>query len=146
MTASDVTALVPWFLGVGFTLLGGLLAWTGLSSVGRHVRRSRTWHRGRATVVGYDWRGRSGRQVQHWVMERTDSLGRTHRAVSELGVSGGTLRPFPFDVDVLVDPADGATFVLAGGCRSGWGGLLLGLVGGIFHLAGLVILGVLLLR
>ena len=141
-----MTTLVPWFLGVGFTLLGGLLAGSGLTSVGRHVHRSRTWHRGRATVVGDDWSGRPGKQVQHWVMERTDSLGRTHRAVSELGVSGGTLRPFPFDVDVLVDPADESTFVLAGGCRSGWGGLFLGLVGGIFLVAGLVILGVLVLR
>lgn len=142
---ADLAGLVPWFIGVGFTLLGGLLAWSGLSSVARHVRRSRTWQRERATVVGYDWRGRSGKEVQHWVMERTDSLGRTHRTLSELGSSGGTLRRFPFDVDVLVDPADGSTFVLAGGCRSGWGGLLLGLGGGFFLLVGLVVLGFLVL-
>lgn len=132
---------MPWVLGVIFTLLGGaFLAWGG-SSVRRQAGRARSWRRDRATVVGYEWHGPHDRSVQHWVMERTDPLGRTHRAVSELGVSGGTLRRFPFDVDVLVDPADEARYVLAGGCRSGWGGIFLAVVGGVFLVAGVVILG-----
>lgn len=131
---------VPWVLGVMFTLVGGLVAASAVSSVRDQARRARSWRRGRATVVGYEWRGRHDRSVQHWVMERTDSLGRTHRTVSGLGASGGTLRSFPFDVDVLVDPADESRFVLAGGCRSGWGGLVLAVGGGLFLLVGLGIL------
>ena len=121
-------ALLLLLLGAGATTLGLVL-------VSRHLGRARTWRRERATVTGYVWSGTADRSNQHWVMERTDSAGRTHTARSTLGVSWGTVRQLPFDVDVLVDPEDESRFVLAGGCRSGMAALA-------FVVAGLLLAGV----
>ena len=112
-----IIGIVGAVAGISLILLGG-------RSVARQASRASRWRRERATVVGYDWRGADDHAVQHWRIERTDARGTVHRTTSQLGMSHGTMRRFPFDVDVLVDPHDESSFVLAGGCRSGWGGLL----------------------
>lgn len=78
--------------------------------------------------------------MQHWNMERLTGDGRTVRATTRLGTSWGTLRSFPFDIDVLVNPADEEQFVPASGWRSGAGGFAM-LFGGLVLIAfGVVVL------
>lgn len=130
----------PTVFGALFLLVGGVLFLIGLRLVGPQVARGRSWRRDRATVVGYDWRGAGEHSTQHWILERTDAYGRTHRGRSTLGMSHGTMRPMPFEVDVLVDPHDESSFVLASGLRSGWGGLAFVMAGSLFVSVGVVVL------
>lgn len=127
-------------MGLVIAAVGLVLVLLGQGRLREQLRRSRSWRRDRATVVGYDWRGMGDQSVQHWVMERTDPRGEVHRTQSEFGMSHGTMRRFPFDVDVLVDPEDESSYVLAGGCRSGWGGLAFVLGGAVLATLGLLIL------
>lgn len=124
---SSLAHLLPLLL----SLLGGLLAWLGWRSVRVQLERRRTWRPERGTVVGYHW---SGPETQHWVIERLDSTGRTRSTHSPYGAGHGTLRSFPFDIDILVDPQDEGRFVPAGGCRSGMADLVF-VVGGGFLVA-----------
>lgn len=134
-------------------LIGGLLLVMGLvvgvigvRILATHLSRASRWRPDRATVVDFVWRGvsRTGpgntRQNQYWTLERTDAYGRTHRARSTLGFSGGTLRRLPFDVDVLVDPHDESSFVLARGLRSGYAAIFFVLVGLLLAAGGAVFL------
>ena len=114
-----------WPLVGGLAGVGLVLATIGGFSVWRHLSRRRSWTHGRATVVGYRWSGVGSRSVQHWNLERTAADGRTLRTTTRLGTSWGTMRKFPFDIDVLIDPANETRFVPASGCRSGAAGFFL---------------------
>lgn len=90
-------------------------------------------------VIGYEWRG-SDDSTQHWILERTDTNGRVVRSVTTIGATWGTLRRFPFETMVLVNPNDEADFQLASGVRSGFGALALVAGGVIFFGLGWAIL------
>lgn len=129
-----------WPLGAGLLGVGLVVAIIGGVAAGRHVRRLRHWATDRATVVGYDWSGVGDRSVQHWIIERRLSDGGTARSRTTMGTSWGTMRSFPFDIDVLVDPADETRFVARSGCRSGAAGFAMVLGGAVLMaLGGLVL-------
>lgn len=137
MTTGEPVPLLSLLLLVP-ALAGGLFAWFGWRSVRLQLRRRREWRPERGTVVDHHWAGNHDNRIQYWVLERTDARGQVHRRTTDFGVGHGTLRPFPFDIDILVDPQDEARFVPAGGCRSGMAGLLFVVIGAVFVLAGSV--------
>ncbi|WP_203567970.1 DUF3592 domain-containing protein [Aestuariimicrobium ganziense] len=133
-----------WVFGLLMALFGLLIAFMGWNQVRQHRNRLQTWRPGRARVTGYTWSsGGDGNSLQHWQLERTDANGVVHKTTSQMGTTWGTLRSFPFEVDIVVNPEDESQFALASGARSGAGGVAFVLAGLVFAIFGtmLVITG-----
>lgn len=133
--------MVQVILGLGLIAFGVVATVLGGRSVGRQARRNASWRPARATVVDREWRTTKQQRLwQYWVLERTDDRGRTHRTRAEVGTNYGSFGRLPEEVDVLVDPHDESSFVLAGGMRSGWGMLPFVIVGVLFTVIGLAVI------
>ncbi|AHH15585.1 putative membrane protein [Nocardia nova SH22a] len=105
------------WLGPGFVVLGMILSVLGTVQLVAIFRRRRTWWRCRGEVVDYTWDAHT--DIRHWILRWTDADGEIRTARNPTGSSGGTLRQFPFPVDILVDPENPGNAQVAKGSNSG---------------------------
>jgi hypothetical protein len=127
-------SVAGWLVPAAFTILGPLMVVLGIRMVVRNRHRQRAWIRYPGEAFDYVWH----RGNQYWMLRWIDRDGVQRTAQNPYGNSGGTVRSFPFPVEVLVDPQDPRSAQVATGANSGSLfnvliiaiGLIFGLVGG----------------
>ncbi|MEV4127989.1 DUF3592 domain-containing protein [Nocardia sp. NPDC049707] len=131
------------WMAIGFTVLGIFLFVNGIWQL-RQVRdRRRHWKRHRSEVIDYVWESSSSSSsIQYWILRWVDEHGVPRTAKNPTGSSGGTLRSFPFPVEILVDPADPERAQIAGGRHSGVAAGIAALVVGLLFIGLGTLLGV----
>ncbi|PZR52119.1 hypothetical protein DNL40_12930 [Xylanimonas oleitrophica] len=135
--------VVPWVLGVGFTVVGGLLAVTGARMAARRRRhaemRAARGVQVTGSVVDVSWRRGGENRIGFPVVEFTDSRGRARRFRSDVGTSVPPLEGK--EVTVWYDPFDDdAAPVVTGDWREGLQHWVLTVVGAVFALVGVAVL------
>lgn len=110
---------VPALLSLGAIVFGLLFLGIGVTLLRQHSVRSRTWIRTRGEAYDYVWRGRGDDSVQHWKLRWVGPDGLEHHCQNPFGTSAGTLRTFPFPVDLLVDPTKPDRAQVASGLQNG---------------------------
>ena len=134
---------VATLLGAVFAVLGLVFVVLGIRTLGQVAARRRTWIRYPGEAFDYVWHGGGRNSQQYWMLRWIDRDGVQRTAENPYGSSGGTLRSFPFPVDVLVNPENPREATVAEGARSGiLTGWLFSLVGGLFAVIGLGMLAV----
>lgn len=127
---------LPTLLALGAVVLGLLFLGIGVTLLRQQGLRRRTWVRLRGEAYDYVWSG-GDNSLQTWKLRWSGPDGAEHRCQNPYGVSGGTLRTFPFPVDLLVDPADPDKAQVASGVQNG---LLIAVIFTVLG-AGLLIVG-----
>lgn len=123
-----------------FILLGAVISVLGIRGSRQLVVQRRSWVSYPGEACDYVWDTSGDTSVQYWVLRWTGADGVSRTARNPHGVSGGTLREFPFPVRVLVDPDDPTNAQVADGAHSGRIGLLIMIpVGLIFVVLGVLI-------
>ncbi|WP_328394326.1 DUF3592 domain-containing protein [Nocardia sp. NBC_00416] len=108
------------WMAIGFTVLGAVLCATGIEQLWQVRDRRRHWKRYQGEVFDYVWEsGSTNSSIQHWILRWVDEQGVPRTAKNPTGSSGGTLRSFPFPVEILVDPEDPQRAQVARGGNSG---------------------------
>lgn len=132
-----MTELLP----IIFVLLGAAFIVFGIRGRRQLAERRRHWISYPGEAYDYEWdTSGADSSVQHWLIRWTGSDGVGRTAKNPHGVSGGTLREFPFPIRVLVDPEDPANAQVADGAHSGRIGVLIMIpVGAIFLVIGVLI-------
>lgn len=124
-----------------FLVLGVGLIVFGVRGLRQQVVRRRQWREFPGQAVDYVWDTRNNTSVQYWVLEWIGDDGVQRTARNPYGVSGGTLREFPFPVRVLVDPDDPTRAQVARGAHSGLLGTMIMIpVGALFTIVGVLVL------
>lgn len=133
-----MTDIVGVLLPVLFVVIGAVVAVMGFG-IHRRVRyRQRHWVPVPGEAYDYVWEssGNDG-SVQYWMIRWVGADGRQHTARNPYGVSGGTLRTFPFPVRLVVNPDDPTEAQVAEGWHSGrLGSVLMIVVGLLFVIVG----------
>lgn len=106
-------------MAVWFLILGIVFVLIGFRSLWLVVSRRRRWKRYQGEVVDYVWERTAGSDLQFWMLRWVDEHGVARTAKNPTGSSGGTLRSFPFPVEVLVDPDNPEKAQVAKGGNSG---------------------------
>ncbi|QDP94785.1 DUF3592 domain-containing protein [Microlunatus elymi] len=143
MTSSD---LVFRLLPLAFLVGGILMLIFGVrTAVGVRHRRL-TWLRYQGEAFDYVWDNSGDSSTQHWMIRWIDNQGVQRTARNPYGVSGGTLKSFPFPVEILVNPDDPRQGQVAGGAQSGLtvaiafiaAGVVFALVGAVWSVSTLI--------
>lgn len=133
---------VDGLLPVVFLVLGILFVILGIRGLQSVRYRRRHWLRYPGEAVDSVWETDDGKSYQYWILQWVGADGVRRTARNPHSSSGGTLRSFPFPVEVLVNPDNPRQAQVAEGGNSGLlGYALFAVVGGIFALVG-IILGV----
>lgn len=126
---------IATWMPVGFTALGIFLLGNGILQLWQVRDRRRHWKRYQGEVVDYAWKlGSSSSSVQYWILRWVDEHGVARTAENPTGGSGGTLRSFPFPVEILVDPRIPGRAQIAKGRHSGVAAGVAALVVGVVFL------------
>ncbi|SDS70543.1 DUF3592 domain-containing protein [Microlunatus soli] len=127
-------------LPIVFIVLGSVTTVLGIRGSRQLSERRRRWISYPGEVYDYVWDTGSDTSVQYWMLRWIGADGVSRTAKNPHGVSGGTLREFPFPIRVLVDPDDPTNAQVADGAHSGRIGLLIMIpVGVIFVGLGVLI-------
>lgn len=127
-----MSSILPYL----FMLLGVTMAVLGIRGWRQVADRRRRWRRFPGEVFDYTWDRTGGNEsVQYWMLRWVGADGVQRTAKNPHGVSGGTLREFPFPMEVLVDPDDPRQAQVAKGSHSGLMGVVLMIPVGLIFLA-----------
>jgi hypothetical protein len=142
----DTSALVGTLLPVAFLVGGVLILILGIRTAVNVRRRRQSWIRYPGEAYDYVWDSSGDSSVQYWMLRWIDHQGVQRTTRNPYGVSGGTLKTFPFPVEVLVNPDNPREGQVARGARSGLTtaiafigvGLIFAVVGGVWSTASLI--------
>ncbi|HEY9292027.1 MAG TPA: DUF3592 domain-containing protein [Microlunatus sp.] len=140
------TLIGSYLVPLVFLVVGVLLMIFGIRSIVKVRRRRQHWLRYPGEAFDYVWESGNDSSIQFWMLRWIDNHGVQRTARNPYGVSGGTLKSFPFPVEVLVNPADPRDGQVSRGAHSGLtgavvaiaAGLLFGLVGGLWLFVGVI--------
>jgi len=127
-------------LPIVLVLFGVLFVVLGIRGLQAVRYRRRHWLRYPGEAVDYVWETDEGKSYQYWILRWVGADGVRRTARNPHGSSGGTLRSFPFPVEVMVNPDDPKQGQVAEGGNSGLGAYaLFTVVGGVIALVGVIV-------
>lgn len=131
---------VDTLLPIALVVLGILFVIVGIRGL-RTVRFwRRHWLRYPGEAVDSVWETDDGKSYQYWILQWIGADGVRRTARNPSGSSGGTLRSFPFPVEVMVNPDNPREGQVAQGGNSGLTGYaLFTAVGGLFTIVGIIV-------